>query len=118
MPWVIRSAAGNLFMAAATEVPLAFAIEVPALNVRIACRRLAQPLLPGPLDLAPGGGIARCRDKILVQRIPGRAAVVRNQHRPVAAGHDPQRSIRRKGDASEPRIHAVCHPLVESPTIA
>src|SRR5579864_2036606 len=46
MPWVMRSAAGNLLMAAATEVPvLDVAIEVPALNVRIALRHLAQPSL-------------------------------------------------------------------------
>src|SRR5260370_39759736 len=101
MPWVIRSATGNLLMAAATEVPaLDFAIEAPALNVRVGCRRLAQPLLPGPLGLASGGGIARFRDKILVQRIPGRAAVATHQPRPIAAGHAPQRSIGRKGDAS------------------
>src|ERR1700688_4988959 len=51
MPWAIRSAAGNLFMASATEVPvLDVAIEAPALSVRIAVRLFAQPLLPGPFD--------------------------------------------------------------------
>ena len=37
MPWVMRSAAGNLLMAAATDLSvLDVAIKVPALNVRIA----------------------------------------------------------------------------------
>src|SRR5690242_10351793 len=91
MPWVMRSAAGSLLTLTA--------IEVPALNVRIALRRLAASLLPGSFDSARaiqlvsallGGDSARRRDMVLAQLLPGRPTVVRNQHRPGAAGHDSQ----------------------------